>query len=93
VNLKSLVLCNNPFTGSLEHLKGLSKLVECLNIDDTDIDSGLEYLPESIEKFYCSADKRKDAKCQAIYNLFANDQGKVETYGGSIKNFPQRLQV
>lgn len=42
----------NRFTGSLEPLKNLVKL-ECLNISNTNIDSGLEYLPKSVFKFYC----------------------------------------
>ncbi|CAI2180941.1 663_t:CDS:2 [Funneliformis geosporum] len=59
-NLRSLFLGNNfqdkinqriynHFIGSLEPLRGMSKLVT-LSINNTDIDSGLEYLPDSIEK-------------------------------------------
>jgi len=67
--------------------------LERLSISDTDVDSGLEYLPDSIETFYCKTDCKKDAKCKSIYNLFANDQGVVETEGyGYIKNFPQKFQ-
>jgi len=67
--------------------------LERLSISDTDVDSGLEYLPDSIETFYCTTDCKKDAKCKSIYNLFANDQGVVETEGyGYIKNFPQKFQ-
>jgi len=85
------------FVGSLEPLKNLSKL-KTLDIGNTDIDSGLEYLPESVEKFWCSADKRPKAKCQALYNLFADEQGTVETEEDKcglkyIKNFPQKLQT
>jgi len=78
VNLKRLYLGNNKFTGSLEYLKDMRQL-ETLNVDDTDLESGLEYVPESVEKFFCSASQKKDAKAKAIYNLFANDQGEVET--------------
>ena len=82
----------NRFKGDLEFLQGLRKLKR-LSISDTDVDSGLEYLPDSLETFYCSADCKKDAKCKAIYNLFANDQGEVETEGyGYITNFSQKLQ-
>jgi Leucine-rich repeat (LRR) protein len=56
VNLKVLYLGNNKFTGSLEILKDLNKL-ERFGISDTDIDSGLEYLPESLEYFYCKENK------------------------------------
>ena len=38
-------------------------------------------------------DKRKDAKVKTIYNLFADENGKVETEYGSIKNFSQKLRV
>ncbi|CAG8733091.1 6530_t:CDS:2, partial [Racocetra persica] len=51
-------------------------LNETLDISNTDIDSGLEYLPDSVKKFKCSTDKRPDTKAKAIYDLFANDQGK-----------------
>lgn len=72
----------------------MTKLWE-LNIEDTNIDSGLEYLPESVERFYCWVHKRENTKCNLIYNLFANEQGIVETgQSGNkeIKNFPQKLQ-
>jgi Leucine-rich repeat (LRR) protein len=43
----------NDWYGSLEPLKNLTKLT-LLNIDGTNIDNGLEYLPESLEKIsYC----------------------------------------
>ncbi|CAI2175662.1 4164_t:CDS:2 [Funneliformis geosporum] len=84
----------NRFYGSLEPLKDLKKL-NWLIIEDTDIDSGLEYLPKSVEKFNCSVNRKKDAKCQVLYNLFANEQGIVETDDKrrSIKNFPQKLRA
>jgi Leucine-rich repeat (LRR) protein len=92
VNLEELYLGNNNFTGSLQPLTRLVELKE-LDISDTDINSGLEYLPDSLEKFYCSASYRKNSKCQNVYNLFANDQGEVETeLDGKIKNFPPKLQ-
>ncbi|CAG8829386.1 19239_t:CDS:2, partial [Gigaspora margarita] len=52
VNLKGLYLNNNNFTGSLEPLRNLRKL-ERLNIDNTNLSQGLEYLPVSVENFYC----------------------------------------
>lgn len=92
VNLEKLNIRNNPLTGSLEPLQSLGKLRE-LDISDTDIDKGLEYLPESLEGFSCLAYK-KDAKCKAIYNLFASGWWRTETDSfGKIKNFPQKLQV
>jgi len=109
VNLEGLIIGNinqgkekiekeiyNRFKGSLEPLKNLSKLGK-LVINNTDIDSGLEYLPNSLESFFCSADLRKDAKCQTIYNLFTSAKIEVETKEDSagnkcIINFPQKLQ-
>jgi len=44
----------NQFTGSLQPLANYSKLKK-LNISATDINHGLEYLPESLEEFYCDA--------------------------------------
>ncbi|CAG8648256.1 8258_t:CDS:2, partial [Scutellospora calospora] len=77
VNLKELNCSDNKLSGSLKTLQNLTKL-KVLNINDTDIDSGLEYLPESVKYFSCSA-YGKDAKCKIIYNLFADKQGKIET--------------
>lgn len=90
VNLKYLCLGNNKIKGSLESLKNMNRL-ESFNISDTDIDSGLEYLPDSLKNFDCSPNK-KDARCQTLYNLFTNGQGIVETEYGLIKNFPQKLK-
>jgi chromosome segregation ATPase len=76
VNLKVLLIGNNEditeqgicnqFHGSLEPLKYIDKL-ECLNINNTDIDSGLEYLPDSIKCFQCLANKRPHARVNKIF--------------------------
>jgi len=59
-----------------------------LDISNTDIDQGLEYLPDSVEDFYCSIDEKKDAKLRNIINLLG-EQGKVETdKDGRIMNLP-----
>jgi Leucine-rich repeat (LRR) protein len=63
--LENLNLANNQFFGSLEPLKNMNNLQE-LNISDTDINSGLEYLPISLERFYCSNEQRGDAKVKEI---------------------------
>jgi len=66
VNLKQLQLQNseyerikkgiyNRFTGSLEALRNLTKL-ESLDISNTDLNGGLEFLPASVEKFSCLVD-------------------------------------
>jgi hypothetical protein len=79
VSLKVLGLGNNKFYGNLEPLKNMDKL-RWLDISNTDIDSGLEYLPESVEDFKCSADKRKDAKVKVIEDI-------LKTYNNSFINW------
>ena len=57
----------NRFHGSLKPIKNLTKLRE-LVISNTDIGSGLEYLPESLQKFVCLARERPESKVQIIDN-------------------------
>src|SRR6185369_8465338 len=83
----------NRFGGSLEPLKNLTKLKK-LNISNTHIKEGLEYLPNSLEDFYCLVDIRPEAGVKNIYNAFANEQGVVELEhheDPKIKNFSQKL--
>jgi len=56
VHLKELWVSNNYFCGSLEPLKNMNKL-ETLDISDTDIEKGIEYLPESIKWLFCQVQK------------------------------------
>jgi cell fate (sporulation/competence/biofilm development) regulator YlbF (YheA/YmcA/DUF963 family) len=86
IKLKELRLGNNLFNGSLEPLKNISSL-KLLDIRNTDISSGLEHLPDSVNLFNCLADVRKDAQVKKIYDLFANEQGKVELLTGQNKGF------
>jgi Leucine-rich repeat (LRR) protein len=55
----------NRFFGSLEPLKNLTKLKE-LAISSTDINSGLESLPKSLEKIYCKNYRRNKANCETL---------------------------
>jgi len=55
----------NCFTGSLKPLKELLELKK-LDISNTDISSGLEYLPESLEKLYCFNYRGDEAGCERI---------------------------
>lgn len=55
----------NHFVGSLRPLQKMSNLRE-LDISNTDIDSGLECLPESIKYFECLANVRENAKIELI---------------------------
>ncbi|CAI2187420.1 20038_t:CDS:10, partial [Funneliformis geosporum] len=61
VNLEDLRVRNNNFVGSLDCLSDMKKLKE-LFINDTDIDRGLEYLPKSLNTFFCPSIKRPEAR-------------------------------
>jgi Leucine-rich repeat (LRR) protein len=70
----------NRFYGSLEPLKDLTKLNE-LNIDNTDIDSGVKYLSKSLsgkyKKISCSTQARPRSKVKEIkeqLKLFADEE-------------------
>ncbi|CAJ0912274.1 9072_t:CDS:2 [Entrophospora sp. SA101] len=89
VNLKRLELGNdnqekiqqgiyNRFVSSLKPLQNLSRL-ERFDIRNTDLDSGLEYLPKSIKVFKYSADKRKEAKCRIIEEQLASHKNRLES--------------
>src|SRR5581483_9091290 len=89
----------NKFEGSLKYLEKLTKLRE-LNISNTDIDGGWEYLPGNLEEFYCSADIIKDAKVKVIeeiYRHFDKDLQKLEesTFAQRWlnKNYPEDGKV
>jgi len=75
-------ICNR-FAGSLQYLQNLTRL-EKLDVSDTDIDSGLEYLPDSLEEFSCLVDERPEAKCKTIYKLLESLEGE---------SVPQKLQA
>jgi len=69
--LESISLANNRFCGSLEPLKNMSNLRE-LNIVDTDINSGLEFLPSGLERFYCAGEQKNNAKVKQIFEQLSN---------------------
>ncbi|GBC08651.1 hypothetical protein RclHR1_00830002 [Rhizophagus clarus] len=92
VNLKELLIGNidedkikqgiyNQFYDSLEPLKNISEL-ESLNISNTDIDGGLEYLSDSIKCLQCLANKRPEAKVNKIFE-------QLEIYAMSITDAAQ----
>jgi len=60
-SLEKLYLNNNPFFGSLEPLKSLTKLKK-LNVSSTNVNDGLEYLPESLKELYCNKNLAKILK-------------------------------
>jgi hypothetical protein len=71
----------NRFHGSLEPLKSLSKLKD-LDISCTDIDFGLEFLPDSIEEFHCGNEGEFKKQAQEIYN-------ELFLYGGNLKSWKE----
>lgn len=80
----------NRFVGSLESLKNLKKL-KILAISNTDIDSGLEYLPESIEDFACSTNKKFETKVRFIeQELRRHGEPRVGIHGDA--NFADALK-
>src|SRR5436853_5805579 len=77
----------NRFVGSLEPLKNMSKL-EVLSIYNTNIDSGLEYLPDSLEVFYCAASKKEPINKVRIIEQILRGYGEIE----EGYNFANRLK-
>jgi Leucine-rich repeat (LRR) protein len=77
INLKELDIGNNDFKerkynrfyGSLKPLKNLNKL-EYLEISDTDIEEGLEYLSDNVEKIGCSTYNRNQCGVKKIKEQF-----------------------
>jgi len=65
INLQKLYIDSNFFHGSLKPLQSLRKL-EILNINNTNIESGLEHLPGSIKDFRCSSKEKSKNKVKAI---------------------------
>lgn len=56
---------HNKFSGSLEPLKNLTYLEE-LYIDNTDINQGIEYLPDCLEEICYSTEARPESKLKKI---------------------------
>ncbi|RHZ36713.1 protein kinase domain-containing protein [endosymbiont GvMRE of Glomus versiforme] len=73
VATKNKTLKLNRFHGSLEPLKNLTKLKK-LDISNTDINKGLEYLPDSLEEFYFSSNLRENSKVKTISNYFERER-------------------
>jgi hypothetical protein len=96
----------NKFHGSLEFLKELSQLKK-INISDTDIDGGLEFLPVSVKEIYCFSKKRSESRVKKIeeelskdtVNFFFADNKKyvrksslfIEKLKGRIENLEKEL--
>jgi hypothetical protein len=81
-NLEELYLGNNNFSGTLWPLRNLNKLKE-LFIVGTKLDRGLEYLPSSVEEFYCDKDSHfskllGDAWGNIKINFWMGDRVKLK---------------
>jgi len=55
----------NRFIGSLEPLKNMKNL-KILWINNTNLDSGLEYLPDSLKRIYCDNNLKEESKVGEI---------------------------
>jgi len=75
--LKELNVENCSFEGSLESIKSMSELKK-ICISNTNIEEGLEYLPESCKRFYCDRNgKGKSAKIVKEFGKYLkNDKDK-----------------
>jgi len=63
----------NRFYGSLKPLKDLIKLNE-LDISNTNLDTGLEYLPESLISLECSTKLIPEAKVKSLKQKLVNSE-------------------
>jgi len=70
----------NRFRGSLKFLQELKKL-DILAIYNTNIDSGLEYLPDSLNTIYCSADR------SSINWSVSKIEGELKPYRSEVNGF------
>ena len=70
IQLEEIDCSNNLLTDVIFSLQGPKNLtnLECLDIEGTDVDSGLEYLPTQNLKEFCCAAIRKRAKVENIKN-------------------------
>nr|CAG8454484.1 11754_t:CDS:2 [Entrophospora candida] len=73
----------NRFYGSLEPLKGLARLKK-LDISNTDVDSGIEFLPYSLKELLYSNRQRSDAKVDKVRKLLEKSDSFVFS-GGRIR--------
>ena len=102
INLKNLGLGNwfqetieqniyNRFSGSLKPLEKLTKLEE-LDIAGTDIDHGLEYLPNNLQVFYCSTTESPASKAELMAEELRK-YGETEKDDDGDENFASPLQT
>ncbi|KLL04319.1 MAG: hypothetical protein MRECE_1c100 [Mycoplasmataceae bacterium CE_OT135] len=83
--LKELRIANNNFFGSLEPLENLTEL-EILDISSTDIEEGIEYLPESVKFLFCDFKKNED-ELSKIYQELEFFRSKSESHNYNFKEW------
>ena len=69
----------NRFFGSLEYLKDLKEL-KFLDISNTNVDRGLEYLSESLKDFTYNFFENYDLKVKEVEKILKNQVGFFENY-------------
>jgi hypothetical protein len=74
----------------LEFLKEMKQLEWC-DISNTDIDSGLEYLPKGVENFRCLTNYRPDAKVQVFNRLL--EQEKDNKFSHKLQSYKQEFRA
>jgi len=80
----------NRFYGSLEPLRDMSKLQD-LCIDSTDIDSGLEYLSDSLRTFWTDPHNRQNAKVAKIREQLKPYNYNFKSWRIINKSYPNLL--
>jgi hypothetical protein len=88
-NLERLYIGGNPFYGSLKPLRNLTSL-KGIGIADTDIDSGLEYLPEDFFKVNATASGFGLRGGYFKRNLYCTGKLAVQLKNYKIENDPLR---
>jgi hypothetical protein len=88
VHLKKIDISNNDFAGSLKPLENLVELSQ-LNINKTNIDSGLKYLPDSINNFWSSGPLVEKEKLE-INEI--NDHGWIKKFSQKLKEYKKKQE-
>jgi len=95
--LTELDISDCSFEGNLKPLKNMDRL-KTINISSTDINGGLEYLPDSCQKLICVCDSDKPKKSDKIAESFRkyhadyqdNDYYDLAKWKSDIKNLLER---
>jgi len=77
--LEKLNLKNCPFKGSLKLLKNMTELRQ-INVGGTDIDDGLDELPEKCQKIYCNYDPQSRKRSIKIIKELGKHLEEADDY-------------